>query len=81
MHSRVALQVVALIALPEQAERLPGGPEERRVRGQRDRDVDVEDLLADALVGVLGRPEDRERKARDQESRRCQREEGGAVIP
>jgi len=38
-------------------------------------------LVADALVGVFGRPEDRERKACDQESRRCQREECGAVIP
>jgi hypothetical protein len=43
--------------------------------------VNVEDLLADPLVRVFGRPEEGERKARSQESRRSERGEGGAVIP
>ena len=39
------------------AQRLPRAPAEARVRGQGDRDVEVEDLLREALVRVLGRVE------------------------
>jgi hypothetical protein len=43
--------------------------------------MDVEDLLADPLIGVFGCPEQREPETRDEERRRREREEGGAVIP
>ncbi len=57
VDGRVALEVVALLARPEQAQRLPRAPAEAGVRGQRDRDVDEEDPLARRPVRVLGRPE------------------------
>ncbi len=54
MDRGVRLEVVAVATLPQKAERLPGAEAEAGVRGERDRDVEVEDLLRDALVGVLG---------------------------
>ena len=47
---------------------LRGAPGEAGVRGQRDRDVDVEDLLEDARFRVLGRPEDRKREPAHQKA-------------
>ncbi len=39
----VALEVVAPLALPEEAQRLPGTDPETPIRGKRDRHVQVED--------------------------------------
>src|SRR6185503_17645733 len=49
---RVALEVGAGGARAQMRQGLPGAPTEARVRGQRNRDVDVEDLLGQSLVGV-----------------------------
>src|SRR4029453_6404757 len=38
------------LALPQMDEPLPGAPPETRVGGQRDRDVEVEDLLVEAVL-------------------------------
>src|SRR5207302_3769776 len=56
MDRNVALEVCARLALPEMDERLPCAPPEPCIRGQRDRNVEVEDLLVEA-VGVERRPE------------------------
>ena len=58
-------------------ERLPSAPGEARVRGQRDWDVDVEDLLREALVGIDGRVEEdqRERGAHQDDGRGRERGE------
>src|SRR5689334_1895058 len=48
----VALEVRIRIALPEMPERLPGPGPEAGIGGERDRDVEVEDPLREALVGV-----------------------------
>ena len=60
MDRDVALEVVPLVAPPEQEQRLHGAEAEAEVRRQRDRDVDVEDPLRDPLVGVLRRDDERE---------------------
>jgi len=57
----VALEIGSRLALPEVEEGLPCAPAEACVRGQRDRDVEVEDLLGEALVGVEWRKEEDER--------------------
>src|SRR5205823_14115982 len=66
----VALEVGALVALPEHAQRLPCPPAEARVRGERDRDVEVEDPLREALIGIGRRVEE------DERDRRCQQHNG-----
>jgi hypothetical protein len=45
MNRDVALEVVALVSAPEEQQCLQGAETEAEVRGQRDRDVDVEDPL------------------------------------
>jgi hypothetical protein len=60
MDRDVALEVVALVAAPEEQKCLDRAESEAEVRRQCDRDVDVEDPLRDALVGVLGRDDERE---------------------
>src|SRR4029453_2108163 len=46
----VALQVRPGLALPQMDQPLPGAPPETRVGGQRDRDVEEEDLLVEAVL-------------------------------
>ena len=60
MDRDVALEVVPLVAAPEEEERLHRSEAEAEVRGQRDRHVDVEDPLRDPLVRVLGSDDERE---------------------
>ena len=59
----VALEVGALVARAQVPKRLPRPPAEARVRRQRDRHVEVEDALREALVGVGRRVEERGRRA------------------
>jgi hypothetical protein len=80
VHRRVALEVVTRIAGRQQAERLPRAEAKERVRRQGDWHVDVEDLLAEPLVDVLGRPEDRERNAAHEQSRSGNGENRGCFI-
>jgi hypothetical protein len=63
MDGDVALQVGAGLPLPQVHEPLPGAPAEARVRGERDRHVEVEDLLVEAVL-VDGRVEEHERDRR-----------------
>ena len=66
----VALEVGALVALPEHAQRLPGAPAEAGVGGQGDRHVEVEDPLREALVGVgRGVEEDQRDRGAEQHDR------------
>ena len=76
----VALEVGARVALPQHAQRLPRAPAEADVRRQRDRHVDVEDLLRDPLVGVLGRDEEREHQRDHRQAQRGCGERGEPAI-
>ena len=60
----------------QQAERLPRSEPEAGVCGQRDRDVDVEDLLREPLIGVLRRDEEDEGDGERRERRSEGRENG-----
>src|SRR3954453_9317349 len=73
---RVALQIRAWRSLPEVQERLAGAPGEARVRRERERHVDVEDLLREALVGVDRRVEEDEHQRRPHEQDGRARERG-----
>src|SRR5581483_8041464 len=84
----VALEVRPLVLRPQVPECLPGAPPEGRVRRQRERDVEVEDALRQALVGVGRRVEERERGPEPEEARAERRERGqgrrshgGIVVP
>ena len=72
----VARQVGARVALPQVPQRLPRAADEACVRGERDRDVEVEDPLREALVGVVRRDEEDERECRRDEHERAHRERG-----
>src|SRR5207244_10085942 len=76
----VALEVGARTALPEVAEGLPGAPPEARVRGERDRNVEVEDLLVET-VAVDGRVEEDQRDRRGHEAGGETGERDRLVIP
>jgi hypothetical protein len=87
VHADVALEVGVRVALPEVAKRLPRAADEAGVRGERDRDVEVEDPLREALVGVVRRDEEDERERRRHEGEggggeRRQRDPGhGSIVP
>jgi hypothetical protein len=81
VHGRVALEVVPLVARPEQAQRLPGGPAEAGIGRQRHGHVNVEDPLAEALERRVGHPVEREREPHEQEARSATRERDRAAIP
>src|SRR5262249_7736491 len=74
VDGHVALQIGLRRPLPEMEEGLPSAPPEARVGGQRERDVDGEDLLRDALIGVLRRKEEDEA---DRRSEQNERQRGG----
>ena len=74
----VALEVGALVARAQIAQRLPRAPAEARVRRERDRHVEVEDPLREALVGVGRRVEEDERDRRAERDRRQGRQLHGA---
>jgi hypothetical protein len=57
--ARAQIEVVALVAPPEQEQRLQGAEPEAEVGREGDRHVDVEDPLRDALVGVFRRDDER----------------------
>jgi hypothetical protein len=64
MDRDVALEVGTGCALPEDEQRLPGAPAEARVRRERNRNVEVEDLLVEAVLVHGGVEEDqRDRRA------------------
>jgi len=76
VHAAIALEVVPLAAGGQQPKRFPRGEAEARVRGQGDRDVDVEDLLREPLIGVLRRDEEDEGDGERRERRSEGRENG-----
>src|SRR6188472_3553001 len=67
MNRGIALEVGAGCPLPEVEKRLGGAPREAGVSGQRNRDVDVEDLLREPLVGIDRRVEEHQRERRRHE--------------
>ena len=81
MNRRVALEVISLFAQPEQAQGLPRAKPERRVGSQCDRDVELEDLLRDALVGIFGSDEEDHRDRARHQRDGTEGERGNAVIP
>src|SRR5207302_3621445 len=83
VHGDVALEIGERVTLPEMHERLPGASGETGVCRERDRDVEVEDALREALVGVVRRDEEDERKSErhEHEGRRRQRRQRNAVLP
>ena len=81
VNRHVALEVGAGPPLPEMEEGLPAAPAEADVGGQRDRDVEVEDSLREALIGVVGDDEEDERDARGHERERCGGERRQPAIP
>ena len=64
MDRDVALEVGFLRPLPEVEQRLPGAPGEAGVGRQGNRDVEVEDALREALVGIGRRVEEDQRDRR-----------------
>ena len=73
VNGDVALEVGALSRFQRTAQRLPAAPAEAGVRRESDRDVEVEDLLVQAVL-VHGRVEEDERdRSRDQRSGRATR--------
>jgi len=76
----VALEIGVVVPLPQNPERLPSAPGKAGVRRQGDADVEVEDLLVQA-VGVHGGVEEDERDRRDDQRKGEQGERREAVIP
>jgi hypothetical protein len=80
MDRDVALEVGALFPLPQMTQRLPTAPAEAGVRGERDRDVEVEDLLIQPVLVERGVEEDQRDRGGHQHERE-RRERRQAVIP
>ena len=80
MDPRVALEVAWLAADPEEAERLPGPEPETEVGGEGDRNMEIEDALGDALIGVLGCDEKGEHGSETEQASGGERE-AREVIP
>jgi hypothetical protein len=76
----VALEIAPVAADPQEPQRLPRAEPEAEVRGEGDRNVEVEDPLRDALVGVFGRHEQR-KQDRDTEQAGGGKREDREVIP
>jgi len=76
----VALQIRVLVAFPEHAQGLPAAPGEAGVRSESDTDVEVEDLLVQA-VRVHGRVEEDQRDRSGDQGEGERGERGQAVIP
>ena len=62
----VGLQVELAVARAQVADAVHAAGDETAERDQRERDVQVEDLLDEALVGVVGRVEEDEREGASQ---------------
>src|SRR5262249_60137670 len=63
VYGNVALEVGALVPLPQVSQRLPAAPAKARVRSERDRDVEVEDLLVEPVLVQRGVEEDEDERS------------------
>ena len=81
MDRDVAREICTRLAAPEVEERFPRAPAEHDIGGQCDRDVEVEDLLREPLVRVLGRVVRDQRDRRDHQAESERRRRREAVIP
>ena len=70
-----------MVVGPKEPERLPRAPGKAHVCSEGKRDVDVEDSLTEALIGVVGNPVERQRNRADQQRKGGDRKCGACTIP